>query len=171
MRFILILGNVFRKSVRLRIAGYVACSLVMILLVMASDDRRKPVIQEKADAMADGTNATTITDSLNSSVDGVADPAFVDASGDKNELLSCRVTLEFAGDDINLGYHLGKVGKAWSKGENVRPGYLSYWTGWTYPALRELGEGEHTIPYLKDKLTQEQRLTLMIEPNVKYARQ
>lgn len=75
-----------------------------------------------------------------------------------------RVTLEFASDHISLDYHLGKEGRGFSKGEVVRPGYISFWTGWTYPELRELGEGNHLIVSKRESLSQRQLITLRVDP-------
>lgn len=73
-----------------------------------------------------------------------------------------RVTLAIEGNGIEMGYHLG-AGRGWSKGERVQPGYISYWTGWTYPELVALGDGDHSIICKLDDLSQEQRHTLRIE--------
>ncbi len=73
------------------------------------------------------------------------------------------MTLEFIGNDIDLNYYYGQV-KRIGKGERVSPGHISFWTGWTYPELRELGAGDHLIVCKKQELSQLQRLTLRIDP-------
>lgn len=99
--------------------------------------------------------------------DSANDPAFAPAGKviavDEKSPQQMRVTLAFEGNDIELSYHLGQ-GRGWSKGEYVRPGYISYWTGWTYSELASLGEGDYSLDCKLDDLSQKQRYTLRTAP-------
>ncbi len=100
------------------------------------------------------------SDSANESA--FALPAKVIAVDEKSPQ-QLRVTLAYEGKDIELIYHLGQ-GRGWSKGEVVRPGYISYWTGWTYSELASLGEGDHSLNCKLEDLSQKQRYTLRTVP-------
>lgn len=110
-------------------------------------------------ASNDGKNL--VVDDNSNAVDSVELRPASGAARKISNLLT--VSLTFEEDSIMLDY-LISGSRAWGKGEVVKPGHLSYWTGWSYPDLRDLGEGDHLITDKKCDLSVQQQITLRITP-------
>ena len=166
--------GVFRRLIQLRfgfrcVSATAVLSLLFIAFVLLrwQGDGYRPEAGVNVSPQQSGSPSIEIQHAITKESTNNADSLVMVVSSDQGERNTSplmRVTLEFVENDIDLNFHLGKEGRGYSKGERVSPGHISFWTGWMYPQLRELGEGDHSIVYQKDGLSQQQRLSLRIDP-------
>ena len=167
-----VLNEINRRLVQCRlgfhcVVGIAAVSALFSAMLFLRPLERIHRIPTITSVTSSHTGGSAIDGKQMLSTDSANEPASAAAGKviavDEKSLQQLSVTLAFDGNDIELLYHLGQ-GRGWSKGECVRPGYISYWTGWTYSELASLGEGDYSLICKLDDLSQKQRSTLRTAP-------